>query len=395
MDNLYVESIVEAMSKKLDITLDKLTITKKIAIYEMDNYSFIVQSLLKNRNKSAEMYLSFCEIDVIEGKRRLSGLSTRYLKNNDSLVNICHFDEVDLSNIVLLSASKLSVEERDKLSKKGFICDYNFYNLYDWDKDSFTEYVKDKKKITLSEIQTLEKDILHNFDQYCTKNNLRYWVCGGTLLGTLRHKGFIPWDDDIDVFMPWEDYRRFVAEYQDNDKYRVICMDKEKYIGKYKTIWGKMVENSTIIREDDVIMQEIHPAWIDVFPIIGMPSDEEQRRNILREVVEIERKFTEKFYRSNGNVRKRNEAYDDIIEISQRYDFDESDYVGIIGTQYREKDIMSRKVFDETIRMPFEDIEVNVPVGYKEYLDNIYGSNWMEIPDESKRKTHNLEAYWM
>ena len=124
-------------------------------------------------------------------------------------------------------------------------------------------------------------------------------------------------------------------------------------------------------------------------------SDEKERKLLLREVVEVERKFTEKFYRSNGNIRKRNEAYDDIIEISERYNFDDSEYVGIIGTQYREKDIMTRKVFDETIRMPFEDIEVNVPIGYKEYLDNIYGSDWMEIPSEEKRKPHNLEAYWV
>ena len=226
-------------------------------------------------------------------------------------------------------------------------------------------------------------------------NGLRYWVCGGTLLGTIRHKGFIPWDDDIDVFMPWEDYQKFVCSYEDNDKYRVACLDKQEYVDKYKTIWGKMIENTTIIREDDTLIHEIHPAWIDIFPIIGMPDDEKGRNDLLKEVVEAERKFTENLYRSNGSIKKRNQAYTDIVNISKRYKFDQSRYVGVIGTQYREKDIVTRAAFDGTVRKPFEYIEVNVPAGYKEYLGNLYGQNWMEIPKESERKSHHIEAYWM
>ncbi len=395
MDNLFVKSIVEAISQQLDVTLKKFSQSKRIGIYGMDQYSFMIQSLLRNRKKTADMYISLSQQDVVEGKRRLSGFASRYLKDNDSLVDICHIDEVNFDEVILFSASKLNDKECNQLNDKGFISGINFFKLYDWNKDSFSEFVKGKRKISLLEMQKLEKEILKDFDEYCMEHQLRYWVCGGTLLGTMRHKGFIPWDDDIDVFMPWEDYRKFVLEYPDNEQYRVASLDKEEYLGKYKTIWGKMVENTTIIREDGIILQEIHPAWVDIFPIIGMPSDEKERKLLLREVVEVERKFTEKFYRSNGNIRKRNEAYDDIIEISERYNFDDSEYVGIIGTQYREKDIMTRKVFDETMRMPFEDIEVNVPIGYKEYLDNIYGSDWMEMPSEEKRKPHNLEAYWV
>lgn len=395
MDNLFVKSIVEAISQQLDVTLKKISQSKRIGIYGMDQYSFMIQSLLRNRKKTADMYISLSQQDVVEGKRRLSGFASRYLKDNDSLVDICHIDEVNFDEVILFSASKLNYEECNQLNDKGFISGINFFKLYDWNKDFFSEFVKGKRKISLLEMQKLEKEILKDFDEYCMEHQLRYWVCGGTLLGTMRHKGFIPWDDDIDVFMPWEDYRKFVLEYPDNEQYRVASLDKEECLGKYKTIWGKMVENTTIIREDGIILQEIHPAWVDIFPIIGMPSDEKERKLLLREVVEVERKFTEKFYRSNGNIRKRNEAYDDIIEISERYNFDDSEYVGIIGTQYREKDIMHRKVFDETVRMPFEDIEVNVPIGYKEYLDNIYGPDWMEIPSEDKRKAHNLEAYWL
>lgn len=394
MDNLYIESIVERISIKMDIVMEQIN-RGKIAIYDMDEYSFAIQSLLKNRQKSADMYLSFNKATIISGRRRLNGISARYLKNNDNLVGINCFDEVDSKDIVLLVASKINKDDICRLEDLGYIMNKNLFILYDWTKDVFSNYVKGKKRLTLKELQNIEKLILKSFDEYCMTNGLRYWVCGGTLLGAIRHKGFIPWDDDIDVFMPWEDYQKFVCNYEDNDKYRVACLDKWEYVEKYKTIWGKMIENTTIIREKDTLIHEIHPAWIDIFPIIGMPADKMGKSNLLKEVVEVERKFTENLYKSNGNIKQRNQAYTDIINISKRYDFDRSQYVGVIGTQYCEKDIVTRTVFDDTVRMPFEDIEVNVPIGYEKYLNSLYGNEWMEIPKENKRKPHNIEAYWM
>lgn len=394
MDNLYLESIIERISVNLDMALEQIN-GKKVAIYNIDEYSFAIQSLLKNRRKSADMYLSFNKTAIVSAKRRISGISARYLKSNDNLIEINSFDETDSKDIVLLAASKINKNDIYHLERQGYVVNKNLFVLYDWTKDLFSNYVREKKELTLEELQNLEKQILKEFDEYCIESGLRYWVCGGTLLGTIRHKGFIPWDDDIDVFMPWEDYQKFVRDYEDNNQYRVACMDKQEYVGKYKTIWGKMVENTTIIREVGALIHEIHPAWIDIFPIIGMPADEKGRNDLLEEVVEAERKFTENLYRSNGNIRQRNQAYTYIVNISKRYDFDKSQYVGVIGTQYREKDIVTRAVFNDTLRMPFEDIEVNVPIGYKEYLNNLYGYKWMEIPGESKRNSHNIEAYWM
>ncbi len=80
----------------------------------------------------------------------------------------------------------------------------------------------------------------------------------------------------------------------------------------------------------------------------------------------------------------------------EKYDFDQSDYVGVLATAYKEKDCTTRKVYDSTLRFTFEDIEVNVPLGYEEYLMNLYGKNWMELPEEGKRVSHhNIEAYWL
>ena len=108
MDNLFVKSIVEAISQQLDVTLKKISQSKRIGIYGMDQYSFMIQSLLRNRKKTADMYISLSQQDVVEGKRRLSGFASRYLKDNDSLVDICHIDEVNFDEVILFSASKLN-----------------------------------------------------------------------------------------------------------------------------------------------------------------------------------------------------------------------------------------------------------------------------------------------
>jgi lipopolysaccharide cholinephosphotransferase len=83
-------------------------------------------------------------------------------------------------------------------------------------------------------------------------------------------------------------------------------------------------------------------------------------------------------------------------EFLENYDFDRSEYVGVLGTVYGDRDSTSRNVYLDTLRKPFEDIEVNVPAGYKEYLDNLYGRDWMQLPDESERHSHHkVEAYWV
>ena len=393
MDNLYVDSVLKKISDNLDEVL-KINFNSKIAIYGLDECSFAIQSLLKNRERTTDCYVSADEIKIAEVKRKLNGILFRYLKF-DSLVEIEHIDKIDVNNTVLLNASRLTHEEEQRIKNKGWIKNKNYFLLYDWNYDDFIELTRDKKNVTVREIQNTAKVILRDFDEYCTKENLRYWVCGGTLLGTIRHKGFIPWDDDIDVFMPWGDYKKLIAIFEDNEKYRLSSMAKDEYLGKNVCYWSKMVENQTIAREDLGLMQSIHPIWIDIFPIIGLPSDEQERNLMFRKAIQIQRKFTEYFYRNNGDMRKRNSVYSDFVELFEQDDCESSEYVGVIGSIYNEKDCTSRAVYRDTLRMPFEDIEVNVPIGYQEYLENLYGRDWMEIPDECNRITHKLDAFWM
>lgn len=396
MEDYYIESIVYEISLEIKRLIEEGIIKKgkKIVLYGLDTGSFAMRTILENYGFQVDSYISDRPELVMKYKRNVKAIRARYLNSSRDLIKICSvqerlvpFDE----SIVVINGSKDCPQA--KIEELNYLKNMNFFQAYDWEQDSFAEIVRGKKSMTVKEIQNIVKDMLFIFDKFCIERGLRYWVCGGTLLGTIRHKGFIPWDDDIDVFMPREDYRKFMDEYVCDANYSLIIPHKTDR-KKYYDIFAKMADNRTIVREDGGYIRKIHPVAMDIFPLIGLPAKEAERHLFFAKYQELERTIIEDFYAHNGDLDIYNKWYLAQEEFLEKYDFDKSDYVGVLATAYGEKDCTTRKVYDETIRMPFEDIEVNVPIGYKEYLDNLYGDDWMEFPDESKRVSHhNMEAY--
>lgn len=112
------------------------------------------------------------------------------------------------------------------------------------------------EKISSREIQAMELDILKKFKDFAQKNNIEYYLCGGTLLGAIRHKGFIPWDDDIDICIPRKSYDRLIELVKDNryidDTSLKFCLPLDKnYIYPYI----KLVNTDTIVYEKDIKKQ--------------------------------------------------------------------------------------------------------------------------------------------
>jgi lipopolysaccharide cholinephosphotransferase len=140
----------------------------------------------------------------------------------------------------------------------------------------------------------------------------------------------------------------------------------------------------------------VYPVWVDVFPLIGLPDDAKERHLFFTEYKELEKRIWEDFYAQDGDISVFSKWFPRQKEFFQRYEFDRTEYVGVLGTAYGERDSTGRAVYEQTLRLPFENIEVNVAAGYQEYLDHLYGTDWMQLPEESKRKSHHeLKAYWM
>ena len=193
--------------------------------------------------------------------------------------------------------------------------------------------------------------------------------------------------------MPWQDYLKFIELFGETQRYGIIGFDA-KGNNRMPNPFIKVVNKQTAMDVDTQTIREISYLFIDVFPLIGMPEEADKRRRFFMEYQELNRQIWQDFYAANGNLNvfpKWAERQRDYLE---RYDFDTSAYVGVLGTVYGEKDCTHRNVYDKVMRMPFEDIEVNVAAGYKEYLDNLYGTDWMKLPDEDKRISHhNIQFY--
>lgn len=397
MSAYYLESIIYETAQGIRELIEKNIIAdnKRIYLYGLDTYSFAMKTILENYGFKTAGYIAD-DMELIMTHKRRAKAAFRYLNSNRDRIDIFAIEEKLIpfdSSMMILSASKDCPITR--ITDLNYRQNTHFFQVLDWEQNRFSEKMRDKKRMEIGEVQNVAKEILRQVDAFCLANDIRYWVCGGTLLGTIRHKGFIPWDDDIDIFMPWDDYRRFIREFQDKGKYSLISPENVDR-GSFYGLFSKIFDDRTMVMEKEPIVRFVHPVAVDVFPLIGMPEEKAERHRFFQRYNELMRQITEDFYLRNGDYGVYNRWYSAQEEFLKEYDFDRSDFVGVLGTGYGERDWTSRSVYDVTKRLSFEDIEVNVPAGYQEYLDNLYGKDWMELPPEEKRKSHHeMEAYWL
>lgn len=136
------------------------------------------------------------------------------------------------------------------------------------------------KKITSKEMKSIELNILKDVAEFCDRNQLRYFLCGGTLLGAVRHHGFIPWDDDMDIAMPREDYKKFLMIYnQEKRKYRVSAIENNP---NWHMPFARVENLNTVLFEKTLKKKyrKLH-VFIDVFPIDGIPDDSKIEHNFM------------------------------------------------------------------------------------------------------------------
>lgn len=256
-------------------------------------------------------------------------------------------------------------------------------------------------ELTHEEIKNIEYDILCDVDEFCRKNEITYFLAYGTLIGAVRHQGFIPWDDDIDIFVPRPDYDRFIQSYKPTDpskQYRVIDGSDKRC----KTVYAKVYDATTIKIESGCDYTSIQPIGvdIDVLPIDGLPEDEreycshrkkikmlnrlftlcvkEPRKSVVRYIAsEIARMFGQAFW-----VRL-------ITALATKYPYDRSKKAGMIVTIFEGyDDRYPISIFRESIPMRFESRDFPIPIGYHECLTQLYG-DYMKQPDLENRRTHH------
>lgn len=266
----------------------------------------------------------------------------------------------------------------------------------------------EKRELSLAEIQAREYELLKQFDAYCKRHSLTYCLCGGTLLGAVRHKGFIPWDDDIDLMMPRPDFERFlkVAPQHMGKRY---ALAHPRVRNDYAMPWVRVWDLHTRIRHSQVQKVYTSTLFLDIFPIDGLPAnpklcklffEEIRARDILLKCARRTGLYQDERQQTLKRTLMRLTSFRSPISwargldrAAMRHDFAKAKYAGVCTvTHYGMRERMPAEVFRGATHVTFEGESYPAPIGYHTYLSRLYG-DYMTLPPEDQRRTsHRIEA---
>lgn len=262
--------------------------------------------------------------------------------------------------------------------------------------------------VEVTDIRIIKKllvKLMSDFHEICEENHLMYNVFGGTMLGAVRHKGMIPWDDDIDVVMPRSDYDSFIDLVRKKyaGSYRIYVYPDEDYCYPY----AKLALNNTLLIEPLRNRYKKCKLYIDIFPVDGYPVHHE--KEYFKEMRRL------KFFRDHaihtipnpdsfkGRIRTLFAKICEIpsvryyvereIKLAKSNDYNTAEYVLLQGAGWCERGKLEKTVFLDRKLYPFENIQVYGISDYNDHLTRLYGDYMTPPPLEKQVSNHSYNLY--
>ena len=259
------------------------------------------------------------------------------------------------------------------------------------------------RKMTIEETKRVELDILSGIADFCDSHGLRYYLAYGTLIGAVRHKGFIPWDDDIDIQMPRDDYNKMIEMFNVENEGKHLRLISP-YDSDSLHSFVKIIDTRTVKFESGFKYRNSDQALgidVDVFPLDGQPDDDaayskwygkKQKIYKMMQFVLMDPNISWKhkivctflqLVRSKAYYQKKAD------KLQNPYSFNDSKYVGCTASLYNsKKNRHDISLYSESVLLDFEDKKFKAPVGYHEILTAMYG-DYMKLPPEDQQVTHH------
>ena len=264
------------------------------------------------------------------------------------------------------------------------------------------------KELTLQELKEIEFEILKVFDDFCKENNIRYFLAYGTLLGAIRYKKFIPWDDDVDLLIPREDYDRMITLFKDTEKYHLFAFEKDP---DYRYPFAKLCDMTT--RKDEFgydngvnlgVDIDIFPldAWDDNIEKAKQEAKRIQRLMLCLSLTKVKKvndpSFVKRVVKSILMVWCKTKGAKYFLREIQRESCKEGQRGNVyIGAKswcvYGERGIIPAEAFAESVDIEFEGRMFPAPIGWDTYLTCLYGDYLPEPPKEKQKTHHVFKAY--
>ena len=267
------------------------------------------------------------------------------------------------------------------------------------------------KLITGNEFKSVLLGTLKRLDEFCKQHDIKYTLAYGTALGAVRHKGFIPWDDDVDVLMMRSEYEKFEKAWKkyaekNSDRYKLWAeMDEENY---FMAFCAKFFDTNTILYERFGKKKVIeYGIFVDIFVLDHIPLDKQEQKRLFLDI-SFYRKWMQHFQRHfqkwNLFVKKYRLSWPSLHNLANRlmarkekYNREVTSLVALIQDYNKKKDhnksIYEYKWFSEFECIEFEKNYFPIIKEHHKMLEVNYG-DYMTLPSEEDRKGHNIEAYW-
>lgn len=271
--------------------------------------------------------------------------------------------------------------------------------------------------LTSAEMREIQLGILDAIHTFCQERGLRYSLGGGTLLGAVRHQGYIPWDDDIDIMLPRPDYERLLKEFPaaGHPHYSIHNYRTDK---SYFQCFTKICDDRTVLEEYGLHNGRLRLLYktgvnVEVFPVDGLPEPESMgiymqelneciahlcnatRYRYFNVWQKLKHQIKLLIYR-HVSIRLKKSRSESIIALEDHlmsHEFDTSGYAGAITGIYGLREQMPAEIFRHYTRLPFEGREYMAISDYDAYLTKHYG-DYMQLPPKEKRQTdHIFRAY--